>query len=249
MKNINWTSEKILSTLDSCCQSYNFPMLDNGYVYLAATRLSLYHSNIDWAIVIEVFGFSPRAGTPDTHIYTFASNLYNRNRPDHYGNSKAYEQYIINNPHNESRFIMPIEDNGKEWIDSENMEYILDKGEYILRGKKYNLPALEDYKEHGIQLEESKVKIFEFCRLLAATKRDKVLANKQERRISVLPEMKQILQLETWNHPDIANGELPSNNETFKEIAMILSTGNLEYYNPTQPANTDWINWLEGGSL
>lgn len=150
---MNWTSDKILSILDSCCQSYNFPMLDNGYVYLAATRLSLYRSNIDWAIVIEVFGFSPRAGEPNTDIYTFASNLYNRNQPGNYINSKAYEQYIINNPHNESRSIMPIEDNGEEWIDYESVEYVLDRGQYILRGNKYNLPALEDYKEHGIQLE------------------------------------------------------------------------------------------------
>ena len=29
----------ILSVLDRCCDTYTFPMLDNGYVYLAATRL------------------------------------------------------------------------------------------------------------------------------------------------------------------------------------------------------------------
>lgn len=51
--------------------------------------------------------------------------------------------------------------------------------------------------------------------------------------------MKQILQLEAWNNPDITNGKLPRNNETFQQITMILSSGNLEYYNPTQPANTD----------
>jgi hypothetical protein len=46
-------------------------MLDNGYIYLAATRLSLFRSSRDWAITIEVFGYSPRAGIPDTSIYTF----------------------------------------------------------------------------------------------------------------------------------------------------------------------------------
>jgi len=34
--------EEILSILDDCCDAFTFPMLDNGYVYLAATRLSLY---------------------------------------------------------------------------------------------------------------------------------------------------------------------------------------------------------------
>ena len=48
--------EEILSILDRCCDMFAFPMLDNGYWYLAATRLSLYRSATDWAMVIEVFG-------------------------------------------------------------------------------------------------------------------------------------------------------------------------------------------------
>ncbi len=58
----------ILAILDACAESSTFPMLDNGYVYLSATRLSLHRSMANWAIVIEVFGFSPRAGLPDLHI-------------------------------------------------------------------------------------------------------------------------------------------------------------------------------------
>jgi hypothetical protein len=52
------SAHEILRILDSCCDAYTFPMLDNGYVYLAATRLSLFRSPRDWAMVIEVFGFS-----------------------------------------------------------------------------------------------------------------------------------------------------------------------------------------------
>jgi len=60
----------LLRVLDSCAQSCTFPMLDNGHVYLAATRLSLFGSAADWALVVEVFGFSPRAGLPDLHVHT-----------------------------------------------------------------------------------------------------------------------------------------------------------------------------------
>ncbi len=98
----------ILSILDRCCNAYKFPMLDNGYVYLAATRLSLYRSANDWAMVIEVFGFSPRTGSPDTCIHTFASLLHDRNRSDQYINRHAYELYLVNNPNNESRFVFPV---------------------------------------------------------------------------------------------------------------------------------------------
>lgn len=71
-------ADYILSVLESCCDAFTFPMLDNGYVYLAATRLSLFRTASEWAMVIEIFGFSPRSGLPDTHIHTFASTLYNR---------------------------------------------------------------------------------------------------------------------------------------------------------------------------
>ncbi|VEP12386.1 conserved hypothetical protein [Hyella patelloides LEGE 07179] len=246
---MDWKPERILSILDRCCESYTFPMLDNGYIYLAATRLSLYRSGLDWALVIEVFGFSPRSGTPNTHIYTFASRLYNRDKPERYRNRQDYEDYLLFQPHNESRFIDPIEDDGEEWIDPEDREFVLDNGQFVLRGEKYNLPTPEDYRTCKIQLEESKVQTFEFCRFLAATARNKVLATEQERRISVLPEMKQILQLEEWNHPDLINGKLASNSETFQQLAKVLSTGDTKYYNPTQPSNTNWINWLGGGRL
>ncbi|MDS0860972.1 hypothetical protein NUV25_25000 [Burkholderia pseudomultivorans] len=39
--------QSILSVLDDCCEQFSFPMLDNGYVYLAATRLSLYGGPAD----------------------------------------------------------------------------------------------------------------------------------------------------------------------------------------------------------
>src|SRR5688572_7888251 len=102
--------ERILAVLDGCCQSSAFPMLDNGYVYLAATRMSVYRSEADWAIVIEVFGFSPRTGLPDTAIQTFASRLHCRNTPANYVTRQAYEAYLANNPNNEFRVVFPIDD-------------------------------------------------------------------------------------------------------------------------------------------
>ncbi len=54
---VQFDSEEILSVLDGCCDSFSFPMLDNGYVYLAATQLALYRSVTNWAMVVEVFGF------------------------------------------------------------------------------------------------------------------------------------------------------------------------------------------------
>jgi signal transduction histidine kinase/ligand-binding sensor domain-containing protein/ActR/RegA family two-component response regulator len=78
---VTWTEETILAVLDRCCDAFTFPMLDNGYVYLAASRMSTYGSTDDWALAVEIFGYSPRGGIPDVHVYTFASKLRDRDAP------------------------------------------------------------------------------------------------------------------------------------------------------------------------
>src|SRR6266508_855309 len=140
-------ANQILTILDTCCHSATFPMLDNGYVYLAASRLSLHRSDIDWALVIEVFGFSPRAGSPDLHIYTFASRLYARDTPAQYISQDAYQRYLANNPHNQSRFFSPIDDDA--WQDPENSELVAaDTTRVPIRGHSILLPSLDAYDHY-----------------------------------------------------------------------------------------------------
>lgn len=95
-----------------------------------------------------------------------------------------------------------------------------------------------------------RIQIFEFCRLLADIARDSVLATEHERRLSVLPELKQILQLEEWHHPNVVDeNERPSGSEAFQQLAQVLAAGNVELYCPSMPPNTHWRNWPDGGSL
>jgi hypothetical protein len=121
----------------------------------------------------------------------------------------------------------------------------------VVRGRALQLPSSDEYKQRGIELEErSRVRVFELSRFLADVARDLVLAAAQERRISVLPDMTQILQLEDWNHPNIVdNADRPSGSETFQQLAQVLATGNVAFYRPSRPPNTHWRNWPEGGSL
>jgi hypothetical protein len=192
---------EILSILDRCCDAFTFPMLDNGYVYLAATRLSLYRSSEDWALVIEVFGFSPRSGLPDTHIYTFASRLHNRDPAENYITREAHENYLTHNPNNESRFIHPVDPG--EWQDAEILELLSDDAEKIVvRGKPIPLPNATDYTRYGIHLEDPpRVQVFEACRYLAHVARDELFATPAERRVSVLPEFRKSCNLRNGTIP------------------------------------------------
>jgi hypothetical protein len=243
-------ADEILSILDRCCDAFTFPMLDNGYVYLAATRLSLYRSSTDWAMVIEVFGFSPRAGLPDTCIHTFASRLMRRDSPDDYASREAYEAYLAIHPHDEFDTVFPIQEGS--WLDVDDGEFLADDAsEVILRNGTIAIPSAKDYELRDIQLEEPlRVRVFEFCRFLADIAREPVLATPQERRVSVLSNMEQILQLEEWNHPDVVRDEeRPSGSETFRQLAQVLALGDVRLYRPSEPPNTHWRNWPEGGSL
>ena len=213
----------ILDVLDRCAADFTFPMLDNGYVYLAATRLSLHRSDDDWGLVIEVFGFSPRAGLPDTTVHTFGSRL------------------------NEPRTVFPIDDG--PWIDEDQVAE--DATEVVLRGRSVRLPPVADYARHGITLADPpRVRVEEACRWLAAVHRDDVLATPLERRISLRPDMREILVLDEWNHPNVVDEEEPpSTSEAFQQLALVLETGDVSRYRPTVPANTHWENWPDGGTL
>ena len=55
--------------------------------------------------------------------------------------------------------------------------------------------------------------------------------------------------LDGWHHPDVVADERPSANETFQQLAAVLSTGDASLYQPVQPFNTHWRHWPEGGTL
>lgn len=246
---MNWHPKDILSALDKCCESFTFPMLDNGYVYPAATRLSLYRSAEDWAMVIEVFGFSPRSGIPDIQLHTFASRLRRGKSVDDYASRQAYESYLANNEHNESTFVYPIEEGS--WLHSGNPELLAEgQSTVLVRGNPVDTPRLAEYAPYDVTLQDPpNVHVFEFCRFLAACARGSVLATADERRMCVPPELEQVMQLEEWNHPDLVNGERLSANATFKSLAEVLVHGNVSGYQPSEEPNTHWKNWPEGGTL
>jgi hypothetical protein len=142
-------TDHILSVLDRCCDQFTFPMLDNGYVYLAATRLSLYRTHQDWAIVIEVFGFSPRSELPDTHIHTFASTLCNRDVPEMYGKGELYDNYLANNPNNDSRFVFPVD--AGDWQDTQDIMIVAKSArDFLVRGQVQPIPTIDQYSRRGI---------------------------------------------------------------------------------------------------
>jgi len=220
------------------------------FEYLAATRLSAYRSASDWAIAIEVFGFSPRAGLPDVHVYTFGSRLLRDKGPADYVSREAFDKYLAANPHNESRFFCPISEGS--WQDPETDEVLAEDATVVpVRDQPVDVPRTSELEKYGIDvIEPPRVQTFELCRFLAGAHRDAVLATPAERRASVPLDVPEFLVLDEWNHPNVVEDtERPSGSQTFQQLAHALVTGDASDYSPSLPPNTHWSLWPDGGTL
>jgi hypothetical protein len=225
------TPVAVLDVLDRGADDFNFPMLDNGYIYLAAIRLSLHRSNTDWALVFERFGYSPRAGIPSLDVHTFASRR--RDGDGHFSFASVY----------------PVDPG--DWIDHDDRETVASAARTVtLRGRSWPLPARDAYATHGIELPaDGPIRVFELSRYLAAVARDDVLATVAERRADVPGELTELMVLDDWHHPDVRCGQRPSASTTFQQLAAVLHSGELGLYRPTASPNTHWRHWPEGGTL
>ena len=241
--------DDVLRVLDRGAEWFDFPMLDNGYLYLAATRMSLYRSEVDWALVFEVFGFSPRAGLPHLCACTFGSRLRDRNPPESYVSREAYENYLTHHPNDDSRFFYPIAEG--DWQSPDSGELVSAHAEgLLLRDQHVRIPPADEFSQFEIAVAEApRIQVFELCRLLAAKYRERVLGTEDERRVSVPEELTEILRLDEWAHPDLADSERPSQSESFLQLAEVLSSGDLAAYRPSTAPNTHWRNWPDGGTL
>ncbi|MDQ6812594.1 MAG: hypothetical protein M3040_02465 [Bacteroidota bacterium] len=231
-------TEEILNQLDKCSSEYAYPMLDNGYVYPAGTKLTAYRDDKRWVIVIEAIGFSYRGGG-----HNGISNCLHI-----YGNCLSYEP----GTQNENFIYLTDDANNCNTFDDEECFYLNpDCSSFILRDQI--LPLYQDrklYDDSGIEIEEpDRINAFEFLRLLDALHHDKFVATENEIKERIPSDLPKIIELHNWFHPDVVNDELPSNNETFIQIAKVIETGNIDYYKPTYEPNTNWKNWPNGGTL
>ncbi len=262
------SAEDILSQLDQCAAAFNFPILDNGYVYLADVRISAYRDKKRWAMIIETLGYNPRA----SGIQSFSSSLYC------FGNCLKGTPGLDNDS-----WVYPISDGpdgplldeanslneGAKSLRIRETVVRINRDAAFLAGKKIGRKFdIENWRAYAMRqkgplrknlldaarpIEDAggaeEFRGQDLLRSLVPEHRNLLLATDGElsQRLSV--ELPLLLRLDQWHHPDVSAGEMPSKSEAFKMIAEVLATGDASRYKPTQEPNTHWSNWPSGGDL
>jgi hypothetical protein len=244
------SADEILRVLDQGARDFIFPMLDNGYVYLAASRLSLFASDEDWAMVFEIFGYSPREGIPDLMVTAFTSRPVRTRSVADYVSDEAWQGHLGLYAQVEQTAFFPIECD--DWLDPDMSEQVAaGASSLVLRGRRILLPDEEAYRNAGITLEQpDRPMVFELARALAFHHRDQVLATQAELRTHLVPELTPLLVLDDWHHPNVVDEDAPpSSTETFRQFAEVLSCADPSLYRSSETPNTHWSNWPDGGTL
>jgi len=225
--------QSILNQLDECAMAYNFPMLDNAYIFAAATRLTLYRDTARWAMLIEALGFSPKSGQDADRILI---DLYG------FGNCLRQAPGLLTSFYPATSAAPLFEDPwpGKLAAGARTL---------TLRGREVRIPTdPETYRAAGIERHSpDAIAGYELLRALLPDYRELLLATETERRAHLPPDLPEILQLDDWHHPDLADDELPGHTETFRQLANVLSSGDPARSAPTEPSNTHWRYWPYGG--
>jgi hypothetical protein len=233
---VSFSAEAILAQLDACAQKFEFPMLDNGYVYLADVRLHLYRDDRRWAMVIEVLGANARATSHsgiDNCLHLF-------------GNCLSVEPGTC-----DEGFLFPMSDgdDGPTFDDRQTVRR--DAKTFRIRGEVVEIPARSVLRSSSGELvwRGTALKLHQFLRALVPDFRDRLLATEDELRRFVPADLPKIMRLDEWEHPDLCENEQPSESETFQMLAEVLETGDVARYRPTLESNTHWRNWPQGGIL
>lgn len=233
------TPNEILSQLDIAASGYEFPALDNGYVYHADARLSVFRDGSRWLMIIEALGASnPRTCECDS----FQNCVYL------FGNKLEQKPGLTNDG-----FLFPITSLPDHPLFANQYDWFIRAGanQLSIRGQRIHFDVSpENLTKLNLQLvEPPQIDPAAVLRSLLPEHRELLLAGPEDLSKRNPHNLPLLLQLDEWLHPNITSSELPSGCETFVMLAECIASGDASRYQPTQKPNTHWRNWPEGGTL
>lgn len=230
----------ILKRFDRAAEDFKFPMLDNGYYFHGDQKLTIYRDSERWAMTIEILAFNNH----ELDIYGITTHV------------SIFGNCILSKKHNDNdNFFSFTEDHGMPAFVKDANSYIsyLNPEVKNIKVKDKLVPVIHDrqhYYAKGIVLEyPDKIVNYEFMRGLIPDYSDLFWVTREEIANKIPLDLPVLMTLREWYHPDLIMEEKPGKNETFQQLAAVISSGDISAYRPTRTANTHWRNWPEGGAL
>lgn len=236
MQTAQYTAADILEQLDTCAQDFNFPVLDNGYIYPVTSRISIFGNKEKWVIAFEVVGYHYRFNG-----HTGVENclyIYGNCLPFYPGLNNANVLSTTADSDEGPTFVTDIYGTLNPAVNT-----------MLIRDEKITIPKDPAfYTSRNIELQNPPaVRVYEFMRACLTEHKTAFMATENEIYDCFGQDIPLLMQLDEWFHPDIASEEKPSDNETFQLIATLLETGDISAYKPTKQPNNHWRNWPFGG--
>jgi uncharacterized protein DUF7003 len=227
-------SERVLQEFDKHASEFNFPVLNNAYIKLAAARISAFQGDNDWLLVFEILGFSTREIEFVDDLYAFGSCV---DREGFVGE----EITLTSSPK------LPL-------FDVETNECIADWSRWSIKVGDQEMsfsPSRAEYAEAGIIIDRDPglgtLHEIELLRFLIHRLGEKRLFLRDQVLLNYFPKcanLRKFLQSTWWQHPDVAAGEIPSENVSIRSAVEALSHRDSSLFDRGEP-NTHWKCWLE----
>lgn len=230
--------EDVLRQLDEGAEGFDFPMLDNGFFYHGDQKMTIYRDDKRWAMVVEIIAFL----TKEENIsgITTISSVFGNCVSGKTG-SPAFKNLVEDA--DEPTFLYD-EDNFIPYLNPDASQ-IKVRGTFIpINSNKSH------YHKRNIQLAiDNKITPWAFMRGLVPEQSHLFWMTKDEVFQKIPSELSEFIILSHWHHPNLIQGEKPSDTETFRQLGLAIETGDKSQYNPKEKENTHWSNWPFGGSI
>jgi hypothetical protein len=231
----SWQKD-IFVKLDASARRYLFPMLNNSNFFLADIRLTLFRNEQDWLIVFQEIVYEPASHTKfENFITAFGSKMEN---------SLVKTIEVITDEQGNRLWDAPDEYTPEE--------FSLESNEFTVRIngnlQRFALKQ-EDFLASGVGIDSKTPRELQILRILTYLRptefflTDKELLNECGYNDSSL---ERFIELNDWNHPDIAADELPSKNKCFQSLINAFAENDSKLYTcPSNKWNTHWKNWIK----
>lgn len=229
---------------------YNFFIdLENGYSYLAGSKIHVYGDANNWAIVFEQNGYHTRQVKVNLDLI-YVGNCINYIIEEHHDRNYISNQNTITLI--ESSELNRIQNkNGNEM---ENFELIdLETKQIKIRNKTLAFNNNhEDYKKIGILIRDydnpnNLIGFEDMVRYIHETEPNILEADEFEIRKHIPKNLDKIMTLNDFHYVSSFEDDLsPSKQETYQMIAKVICKLGANEWKPTKKANNNWRNWEPG---